>query len=63
MGLSTAHTADKLKSIFVPVTISGGLTDNYGGLTSSRGVAKVTEDRASQAKRYSDYIKILSLKL
>ena len=34
------------------------MTDKYDGLTSSHGIAKVTADRASEAKAYSDYIKI-----
>ena len=56
-GLSPAHTADKLKSAIVPSTRLRGLTDNTDGLSSSHGIAKVTSDRASEAKRYSDYIK------
>ena len=56
-GLSPAHTADKLKSIFIPATRSGELTDNSDGLTSRHGIAKVTADRVSEAKAYSDYIK------
>ena len=56
-GLSPAHTADKLKSIFVPVTTFGGLTDNSDRLPSSHGIAKVTADRVSEAKVYSGYIK------
>ena len=57
LGLLPAHTADKLKSISVPATRAGGLTDNSGGLTSSHGITKVIVDRASEAKAYSDYIK------
>ena len=57
LGLSPAHTADKLKSIFVPATRAGGLMENSNGLTSSHGIAKVTVDRVSEAKAYSDYIK------
>ena len=57
LGLSPAHTADKLKSIFFPATRVGGLTDNSDGLTSSHSIAKVTADRANEAKAYSDYIK------
>ena len=63
LGLSPAHTVDKLKSIFVPSTRAGELADNSNGLASSHGIAKVTDDRVSEAKAYSDYIKILSLKL
>ena len=57
LGLSTAHTADKLKSILVPTTRAGGLTDNSDRLTSIHGIVKVTVDRVSEAKAYSDYIK------
>ena len=57
MGLLTADTADKLKSIIGPATRVRGLTDSSNGLTSSRGIAKVTADRVSEAKVYSDYIK------
>ena len=31
--------------------------DNTDGHTPSHGIAKVTADRASEAKAYSDYIK------
>ena len=57
LGLLPAHTANKLKSAFIPATRAGGLTDNSDGLMSSYGIAKVTADRASEAKAYSDYIK------
>ena len=57
LGLSTALTADKLKSAIGPSTIVQGLMDNTDGLLSSHCIAKVTADRASEAKRYSDYIK------
>ena len=57
LRLSTAQTADKLTSIIVPTTRSGGLTDNSDGLMSSHGISKVAADRVSEAKAYSDYIK------
>ena len=57
LGVSPAHIADKLKSIFVHATRAGWLTDNYNGFTSNHGISKVTADRASEAKAYSDYIK------
>ena len=57
LGLSTAHTANKLKSVICPATRVRGLTDNTNGLTSSHGISKVTADRVSEAKAYSDYIK------
>ena len=57
MGISTSHTADKLKSIFVPATRVLGLTDNTDGLTSRHGIAEDTSDIVREAKAYSDYIK------
>ena len=56
LGLLPACTADKLKSIFFFPTRVGGLTDNFGALTSSHGILKVTADRASEAKEYREYI-------
>ena len=57
LGLSPSHTADKLKSIFIHATKTGGFTDNSNRLTSSHGIAKVTEDIVSEAKVYRDSIK------
>ena len=57
LRLSAAHTADKLKSVIGPATRFRRLTDNSDGLTSRHGIAKVTADRVSEAKAYSDYIK------
>ena len=57
LGLSPTHTADKLKSISVPATRAEVLTYNSDGLTYSHGSAKVTADRASEEKAYSNYIK------
>ena len=57
LGLLSAHTADKLKSISAPATRYGGLTDNSNSLPSSHGIAEFTADRVSEAKAYSDYIK------
>ena len=57
LGLSPAHTADKLKSVIGPATRVRRLTDNSDGLTSRHRIAKVTADRVSEAKAYSDYIK------
>ena len=57
LGLLPAHTGHKLKSIFAPATISGGLMDNSDRLTYSHGIAEVTADRVSEAKVYSDYTK------
>ena len=63
LELSPAHTADKLNSVFAPATSAGGLTDNSDWLASRHGCEEVTVGRVSEAKAYSDYIKILSLKL
>ena len=63
LGISPAHTADKLKSIFTPTTNARELTDKYNRLMSRNRIAEVTADRFSETKVYSDYIKILSLKL
>ena len=57
LGLTPAHTSDKLKSIFAPATRAGGLMDNSDGLASRHHIAEVTVDRVSKAKAYSDYIK------
>ena len=57
LGLSTAHTADKLKSVIGPATKVRGLTDDTDRLTSSHGISEVGADRVSEAKAYSDYIK------
>ena len=57
LGLSTAHTADKLKSVIGPATRARGLVDNTDGLTSSHGISKVAADRVREEKAYSDYIK------
>ena len=56
MGLLTAHTANKLKSGISPATRVRGLTDISDGLASRHGIVKVTADRVSEAKAYSDYI-------
>ena len=57
LGLSTAHTANKLKSVIVPATIVQRLTDSSDRILSSHGISKVAADRVSEAKAYSDYIK------
>ena len=54
LRLSTTHTADKLKSVFAPAAIAGGLTDKSYILTSMHSIAEVTADRLSEAKVYSD---------
>ena len=56
LGLSPAHTADKLKSIFAPATRTGWLTDKSDGLASRHRIEEITTDRLSEAKAYRDYI-------
>ena len=57
LRLSTAHTADKLKSAIGPATRVRGLMDSSDRLTYRHHIAKVIADRVSEAKAYSDYIK------
>ena len=57
LGLSTAHTWDKLKYVIGPPTRVQEFKDNTDGHTSSHGISKVAADRVSEAKAYSDYIK------
>ena len=57
LGISPAHTADKPNSIFAPAIRSGVLMDNYNCLAPRHGIVKVTAERVSKAKSYSDYIK------
>ena len=57
LGLSPAHTADKLKSVFAPAIRAVGLTDNSVVLTSRCRISEVTADRVIKAKAYSDYTK------
>ena len=56
LGLSPAHTTDKLKSVIFPATRSGGLTDLFTLLEYRHRIAEVTLGRVSEAKAYSDYI-------
>ena len=57
LRLSTAHTANKLKSIISPATRVQRLTNNSDRLASRHRIAEVTADRVSEAKVFSDYIK------
>ena len=63
LRLSPANTADKLKSVFVPTARVEGLMDNSDWLASRNGCEEVTVGGVSKAKAFSNYIKILSLKL
>ena len=57
LRLSTVHTADKLNSVFTPVTKTEGLMDNSDWLASRHRIDEVTEGRVSEVQAYSDYIK------
>ena len=63
LGLSPTNVADKLKFVFAPSTRVDRLTDNSDWITSRHGYKEVTVGTVSEAKVYSNYIKILSLKL
>ena len=47
LGLSPAHTADKLNYVFAPATITVGCTDNSYCIASSNCIAEFTEGRVS----------------
>ena len=49
LGLSTVNTADKLNSVYAPVTRAEGLMDHSGWLVSRHRIVKITEDRVREA--------------
>ena len=57
LGISPAHTTDKLKSIIVPDTRAVGLIDNSDWLASRHRIAEGTEGRVIEIQAYKDYIK------
>ena len=57
LGLSPAHTTDKLMSVIGPYTRVEGLTDISNWLASRHGMEEVKVGRVSEAKAYSNYIK------
>ena len=57
LGILPANIADKLNSVFAPVTTSGVLTDNSDWLAYRNRIAEVTEGRVNEVKGYIDYIK------
>ena len=63
LGLSPADKTYKLKSVIGPTNRVEGLTDGSDWLTSMHGCKEVTVGRLSEEKAFSDYIKIMSLKL
>ena len=57
LRLSTVNTADKLNSVFAPVTRAEGLTDHSDWLASRHCIAEATEGRVIEVQAYNDYIK------
>ena len=57
LGLSPAHTRDKLKSVFAPATRAGEVTDKSDRLASRHRIAEVTDVRVNKVQAYRDYIK------
>ena len=57
LGLSPAHTPDKIKSVVGPATKVKWLANISDWLASRHGIEEVTVVRAKEIKAYSDYIK------
>ena len=57
LGLSPAHTTDKLKFFIGPATRAEVWLDHSNWIASRHRISEVTADRLSEAKAYSDYIK------
>ena len=57
LRISTVNTADKLDSVFAPVTRAEVLMGNSKWLVDSHSIVKVTAHRVSEAKGYRYYIK------
>ena len=57
LRLLTVNTADKLNSVFTPVTRKEGLTDHSDWITYRHRIAEVTADRVRESKAYRNYIK------
>ena len=56
LRLSTVNTADKLNSVFAPVTRAEGLMGSLNCLADSHGIVEFTADRVREAKAYRNYI-------
>ena len=56
LWFSAVNTADKLNSVFSPVTRAEGLMISLKWLAASHGIAEVTADRVSEANAYRNYI-------
>ena len=57
MRVLTVNAAEKLNSVFAPVTRTEGLTYKSDWIASRHRIAEVTEGRVSKVQAYSDYIK------
>ena len=57
LRLLTVNIADKINSLFVPVTIAKGLMDHSVWLASRHRIAGVIADRVGKAKAKRNYIK------
>ena len=55
LWISTVNTADKLDSVFAPLTRAEGLTDHSDWLMSKHCIVEFTEGRVSEIQAYSYY--------
>ena len=62
-GLTPANTPDKLKSVIVPTTRVGRLTNGSNWLPPKHNIEEVTVEIVGKQKEYRDYILKMSLKL
>ena len=56
LGMSPAHTTDKINWVVGPATRAGGFTDHSNCLAYRHSIAEVTEGRVSEVQAYIDYI-------
>ena len=54
-GLSSVNTMDELRSVYIPTTRSGRLTDGSYWLLSGQGISESTADRVSGTKANIHY--------
>ena len=57
LRLSTVNTADKLNSVFAPVTRAEGFMNHSDWLAYRNCIAEVTEGKVSEVQAYINYIK------
>ena len=57
LRLSNINTADKLNSIFAPITRAEGLTYHSDWIASTHRIVEVSVDRVIKAKEYRNCIK------